>query len=140
VIGYLHRGVERSRENRTYQQFAPYVDRMDSWPRFQMAWAIVWRSKAAEYGGPAARVARVILTELNRIASHLLWLGTPHSTSAPLRRFHLPRARRSARDLRKLLRRPPHTRTFRIGRLLYELYDGFEKGSEDVLRASFPRG
>src|SRR5437667_9784703 len=29
VIGYLHRGVEKIGENRTYQQFAPYVDRMD---------------------------------------------------------------------------------------------------------------
>jgi len=29
VIGYLHRGVEKIAENRTYQQFAPYVDRMD---------------------------------------------------------------------------------------------------------------
>ena len=29
VIGYLHRGVEKIAEHRTYQQFAPYVDRMD---------------------------------------------------------------------------------------------------------------
>ena len=29
VIGYLHRGVEKIAENRSYQQFAPYVDRMD---------------------------------------------------------------------------------------------------------------
>src|SRR5436309_9351268 len=29
IIGYLHRGVEKIAENRTYQQFAPYVDRMD---------------------------------------------------------------------------------------------------------------
>src|SRR5438067_13147771 len=29
IIGYLHRGVEEIAENRTYQQFAPYVDRMD---------------------------------------------------------------------------------------------------------------
>src|SRR5260370_1573965 len=30
IIGYLHRGVEKIAEHRTYQQFAPYVDRMDS--------------------------------------------------------------------------------------------------------------
>ena len=29
IIGYLHRGVEKIAENRTYTQFAPYVDRMD---------------------------------------------------------------------------------------------------------------
>src|SRR2546428_4875576 len=29
IIGYLHRGVEKIAEHRTYQQFAPYVDRMD---------------------------------------------------------------------------------------------------------------
>jgi NADH-quinone oxidoreductase subunit D len=29
IIGYLHRGVEKIAEHRSYQQFAPYVDRMD---------------------------------------------------------------------------------------------------------------
>ena len=39
IIGYLHRGIEKIAENRTYQQFAPYVDRMDYVAAVTNAWA-----------------------------------------------------------------------------------------------------
>jgi len=59
VIGYLHRGVEKIGENRTYQQFAPYVDRMIMWPRFRTAWATgLAIEKTAEYRGSPARKRR----------------------------------------------------------------------------------
>jgi len=46
VIGYLHRGVEKIGEHRTYTMFNPYVDRMDYVPRSRMGWATArrWRS------------------------------------------------------------------------------------------------
>src|SRR5512138_1282194 len=78
VIGYLHRGVENIAENRTYGQFAPYVDRMDYVAAVSNGLGYCLAvEKLLNVEAPArAQVVRVILTELNRVASHLLWLGT----------------------------------------------------------------
>src|ERR1700710_2102499 len=78
VIGYLHRGVEKIAENRTYTMFVPYVDRMDYVAAVSNGLGYVLAvEKLISVEAPArAQAVRVILTELNRIASHLLWLGT----------------------------------------------------------------
>src|SRR6195256_5448019 len=78
VIGYLHRGVEKIAENRTYTQFAPYVDRMDyiSAVANGLGYCEAVEQLLGAEAPPRARVIRTILTELNRIASHLFWLGT----------------------------------------------------------------
>ena len=78
VIGYLHRGVEKIAENRTYAQFAPYVDRMDYVAAVSngLGYCLAIEKLLNVEAPPRAQAVRVILTELNRIASHLLWLGT----------------------------------------------------------------
>jgi NADH-quinone oxidoreductase subunit D len=78
VIGYLHRGVEKIAEHRTYQQFAPYVDRMDYVAAVSngLGYCEAVEKLMNVEAPPRARVIRTILTELQRIASHLLWLGT----------------------------------------------------------------
>ena len=78
VIGYLHRGVEKIAENRTYVQFAPYVDRMDYVAAVSngLGYCLAVEKLINVEATPRAQAVRVILTELNRIASHLLWLGT----------------------------------------------------------------
>src|SRR5246127_820699 len=78
LIGYLHRGVEKIAENRTYQQFAPYVDRMDYVAAVSsgLGYCEAVEKLLVVEAPPRARVIRTILTELQRIASHLLWLGT----------------------------------------------------------------
>src|SRR5215831_10192943 len=78
VIGYLHRGVEKIAEHRTYQQFAPYVDRMDYVAAVSNGLGYCEAvEKLLKIEAPErANYVRVILTELNRIASHQLWLGT----------------------------------------------------------------
>jgi NADH-quinone oxidoreductase subunit D len=77
-VGYLHRGVEKIAENDTYQMITPYWDRLDYVAAVSGDLCYVEGverllqvevPKRAEY-------LRVILTELQRIASHLLWLGT----------------------------------------------------------------
>jgi NADH-quinone oxidoreductase subunit D len=78
---------------------------------------------------PRAQVARVVLTELNRIASHLLWLGT-HALDVgaitPL--FYVMREREEALNIfEKYCGARLTTHAFRIGGLQYELYDGFEQ-------------
>src|SRR5438270_9119282 len=78
VIGYLHRGVEKIAENRTYTMFAPYVDRMDYIAAVSngLGYCLAVEKLISVEAPARAQSARVILTELNRIASHLLWLGT----------------------------------------------------------------
>ena len=78
VIGYLHRGVEKIAENRTFAQFNPYVDRMDYVAAISngLGYCLAVEKVLNVEAPPRAQTVRVILTELNRIASHLLWLGT----------------------------------------------------------------
>jgi len=80
---------------------------------------------------PRARVIRTILTELQRIASHLLWLGT-HALDIGARHaalLLLPRARRNSENLEKYCGARLTTHAFRIG-LQYEAHDTFEKDVE----------
>lgn len=78
VIGYLHTGVEKECETRTYHQVFTLVDRLDylSAPAEEQAFAgAVERLMEIEVP-ERAQIIRVIFLELSRIASHLLWLGT----------------------------------------------------------------
>ncbi len=78
VIGYLHRGMEKMAEGMTYLQYLPTVDRIDYLSGFFNSYAYVSAiEKLLKIEVPKrASVIRVLLMELNRIASHLLWLGT----------------------------------------------------------------
>lgn len=77
-IGYLHRGVEKIAENKTYQEFMPYTDRMDYLSPYSNNVALCMAvEKLAEVEVPErAQYIRMICMELARISSHLLWLGT----------------------------------------------------------------
>ncbi|KAG5128849.1 hypothetical protein JHK84_035246 [Glycine max] len=77
ILGYLHRGMEKIAENRTIIQYLPYVTRWD--------YLATMFTEAITVNGPEqlgniqvpkrASYIRVIMLELSRIASHLLWLG-----------------------------------------------------------------
>ena len=77
-IGYLHRGVEKIAEHDTYQMITPYWDRLDYVAAVSNDLCYVGAvEKLLQVEVPRrAEYLRVILTELQRIASHLLWLGT----------------------------------------------------------------
>lgn len=77
-IGYLHRGVEKIAENKTYQEFMPYTDRMDYLSPYSNNVALCTAvEKIANVQVPErAHYIRMIGCELARISSHLLWLGT----------------------------------------------------------------
>src|SRR5207245_463726 len=70
VIGYLHRGVEKIGENRTYQQFAPYVDRMDYVAAVSngLGYCLAVEKLLHIDAPPRARATRGIVQELNAIA------------------------------------------------------------------------
>jgi NADH dehydrogenase I D subunit len=77
-IGYLHRGIEKLAESRTYTQIIPLTDRTD----YTAAMAgnqglCVAVERLMELEVPArGRYVRTMIAELQRIASHLIWLGT----------------------------------------------------------------
>src|SRR6202158_3364981 len=66
VIGYLHRGVEKIAEHRSYQQFAPYVDRMDYVAAVSngLGYCEAVEKLLGAEAPPRARVIRTLLTEL----------------------------------------------------------------------------
>jgi NADH-quinone oxidoreductase subunit D len=77
-IGYLHRGVEKIAENKTYQEFMPYTDRMDYLSPYSnnVALCLAVEKIAGVEVPERAHYIRMIGCELARISSHLLWLGT----------------------------------------------------------------
>lgn len=78
VIGYLHRGTEKIAENRMYFQIIPYMDRLDyvSGMGGDLGLCLAVEKIAGIEVPKRAQYIRVIAVELNRIASHLVWLGT----------------------------------------------------------------
>jgi NADH-quinone oxidoreductase subunit D len=77
-IGFLHRGVEKLMETRLYMQSPSYVEKLDyiaplSWDELYVS--AVERATGIETK-ERAQYARMIMLEFQRIASHLLWLGT----------------------------------------------------------------
>jgi NADH-quinone oxidoreductase subunit D len=76
-LGYLHRCAEKIGENVTPIQFIPYTDRMDylAGMNMNLAYSMAVEKLCAMKIPEKAQVIRVIIAELNRIASHLLGMG-----------------------------------------------------------------
>ncbi|NPA15044.1 MAG: NADH dehydrogenase (quinone) subunit D [Deferribacteres bacterium] len=78
IVGYLHRGTEKIAEHKTYFQVLPLTDRLDylAPPSNNLAYMLAVEKLLGIEPPPRAVFIRVIMTELARIASHLIWLGT----------------------------------------------------------------
>jgi NADH-quinone oxidoreductase subunit D len=78
IIGYVHTGIEKSCEDQSYWKTIPFVERMDylSYYYNATAFCMAVERLLGEDVPPRAQYLRVIHLELNRIASHLFWLGT----------------------------------------------------------------
>ncbi len=143
VIGYLHRGVEKIAENRTYAMFNPYVDRMDYVAAVSngLGYCEAVEKILNIEAPPRAKYIRVILAELNRIASHQLWLGT-HALDigAMTPPFYTFRDREEILKIfEKYCGARLTTHAFRIGGCQYETYDGFEKDVKKFLTFVAPK-
>jgi NADH-quinone oxidoreductase subunit D len=128
-IGYLHTGFEKTMENRTYQQVVTYSNRMDYAHSFGHDLAYVLSAEqlvGAKVPERAQRV-RVLLTELNRMASHLLFLGTGVLDVGALTLFFY--TRRERERILQLFEMVTGVRMnygyFRVGGLSTDLPDGF---------------
>ncbi len=77
VLGYLHRGLEKLAEVRTYPQFIPYTDRLDYVSSMcnNLAYCQTVEKLISAEVPERAEYIRVIMAELNRIASHMLFIG-----------------------------------------------------------------
>jgi NADH-quinone oxidoreductase subunit D len=78
VLGYLHTGMEKQAEYKTYTQSIPQTDRMDYLAPMSnnLAFCLSCEKLLGITAPRRAQVVRVLLTELTRIAAHLVWLGT----------------------------------------------------------------
>ena len=96
--GYLHTGIEKNMEFRTFTQGATFVTRMDYVAPFfqEVAWALAVEKALGitDQVPEKASVVRVLLMELNRIASHLIAVARLRNDHRPA---HEPRLRASRR-------------------------------------------
>ncbi len=78
IIGYLHTGMEKTGETLTFMQGPTNVTRMDYLsPLFnELAFSLATEELLGLEIPPRAQAIRILMTELNRVASHLLWLAT----------------------------------------------------------------
>jgi NADH-quinone oxidoreductase subunit D len=78
IVGYLHTGIEKNTEYRTWMQGVTYVTRADYLAPFfnELAYCLSVERLLGVEAPPRAQVLRVLFCELNRISSHLVWLAT----------------------------------------------------------------
>jgi len=76
-LGYLHRGYEKMAENMSYYEFIPHTDRLDYLAPManNVAWVMAVEKLAGIEVPPRAQYIRMMVSELARIASHLLAVG-----------------------------------------------------------------
>lgn len=129
-IGYLHTGFEKTMENRTWQQVVTYTNRMDYAHSMGHDLAYVLSAeKLLDARVPErAQVVRVLLTELNRIASHLIFLGTGLLDMGALTPFfYTMRERERVFDILEMVTGVRmNYGYYRVGGLSHDLPEGFE--------------
>lgn len=78
MIGYLHRGTEKLSETKRYAQIVPWTDRLDytAAPQNNLGYVLAVEKLLGLNVPERAQYWRVIMVELSRLASHLVWLGT----------------------------------------------------------------
>lgn len=142
VIGYLHTGIEKECESRTYHQVFTLIDRIDylSGPAEEQAFAGAVERLMDVNVPERAQTIRLILLELSRIASHLIWVGT---SALELNMSSVYMYCFSEREkILDLFEEMSGARMFpscwRIGGLAYDLNPEFEGNLRAFLK-SFPR-
>jgi len=142
-IGYLHTGVEKTAENLTYQQAVTLTDRLDYLAPLSNNLCYVLAVEkllgVTDQIPPRAQVVRVLLAELQRIASHLVWLGTQALDVGAVSPFlYCFREREVILDIFEMVSGARMmTSYFRVGGLARDLPSGLEARVREVIR-TFP--
>jgi len=142
-IGYLHRCFEKHAENLTYPQIIPYTDRLDYIAAMNMNHGFVMAvEKLAGIEVPErAEFCRVIVAELNRIASHLLAFGTYGMDMGAFTPFlYSFRERELVLDLFEICSGARLTYNYiRIGGVMRDLHETFMKQTKEFLDLLEPK-
>jgi NADH-quinone oxidoreductase subunit D len=130
VIGYVHTGIEKSCEDKSYWKVIPFVERMDYVSYFfqMQAYCGAVEQLIDLEIPPRAKYLRTIFLELNRIHSHLVWLGTTAlDLGAISMLWYCFRERDKILDLFEMATgQRMHTRYFQVGGVIEDIPVGFE--------------
>ena len=130
VIGYVHTGIEKTAEDKAYWKAIPIVERMDYLAYYfnAMAFCGAVESILDLEVPPRAQYLRVIHMELNRIMSHLVWLGTTALDLGAISMFwYCFRDREQILDLFEMSSgQRMHTRYFQVGGVFEDIPVGWE--------------
>jgi NADH-quinone oxidoreductase subunit D len=129
LIGYVHTGIEKTAEDKSYWKVIPVIERMDYLAYYFNAAAFCGAVEALlELEVPRrAHYLRVIHMELNRIASHLFWLGTSALDLGAISMFwYSLRERELIVDLFEMSSgQRLHTRYIQVGGVIEDIPRGF---------------
>ncbi|NWG33017.1 MAG: NADH-quinone oxidoreductase subunit D [Chloroflexi bacterium] len=141
-IGYLHTGIEKNMEAKTYLKAEVMTDRLDYMNNLgnNLAYCMAVEKLVELDVPPRAQALRVILVELQRIASHLVWIGTFGLDLAAMSMFlYAFREREQILDIFELCSGQRMMTTFiRPGGLWRDVPVEFETAVRNFIR-SFPR-
>lgn len=136
-IGYLHRGVEKLSEHRTYHQTIPLTDRLDYLaPMSNNLGYVLAVEKLLGIEIPErAQTVRVIMAELTRLKSHLVWIACHALDIGAMTVFiYAFREREKVMQLYEKISGARMTSNyFRVGGLSADVYDGFEKDVREIV-------
>jgi len=139
VIGYLHRCKEKLAEKRTYYQYIPIVDRTEYFSGMNCEWGYVMTVEKLAGIRPTRRAEfiRVIMAELNRIASHQVAVGTFTADLSPLGTAMVFYMFRDRETILTLLEEASGARMmfnyFRFGGVRFDLPPGWEQRCREVM-------
>ncbi|MFL6006811.1 MAG: NADH dehydrogenase (quinone) subunit D [Gaiellaceae bacterium] len=129
VIGYLHTGFEKNMEQKTWWKAIPYAPRIDyvSFQNNELVFVLAIEKLLAIEVPRKATWMRMLLAELNRLHSHLVWLGTSGLELGAISMFwYCFRERETILDLFELVTGyRMHTRYFQAGGLAEDIPRGF---------------
>jgi NADH-quinone oxidoreductase subunit D len=138
IIGYVHTGIEKTAEDKSYWKAIPVVERMDYLAYYFNAMAFCGATETLlDVEVPKrAQYLRVIHMELNRIMSHLVWLGTSMlDLGAVSVWWYCFREREQILDLFEYSSgQRMHTRYFQVGGVMEDIPAGWETNLRAFLK------
>jgi NADH-quinone oxidoreductase subunit D len=136
-IGYLHRGVEKLSEHRTYHQILPLTDRLDYLAPMSnnLGYILAVEKLMAVEVPERAETIRIIMTELTRLESHLVWIACHALDIGAMTVFiYAFRERETIMETYELISGARMTSNFfRVGGLSQDVPDEFVKKVSDFM-------